>query len=208
MTQQTPIEDLIRKAQAGDTDAFAQLEALYRRRIEALTASRLGPALRSKVSVDDVVQETFTRALESLDRFQWQGENSFLRWLGVIVRNVITRSARGAKVSSDIAIIERIPGSGVSPSRLAQREERFDRLEDALAQLTPEQRQAIQLSRIDGLKIREIAEKMGKTPDAVQQLIARGLRSLKRHFGDTESLHLPDRTFGTSHHPEHDEGTP
>ncbi len=85
---------------------------------------------------------------------------------------------------------------------------RLSVIADALAQLTPDQRQAIQLSRIDGLKIREIAERMEKTPDAVQQLIARGLRSLRRHFGDTESLHLPDRAFGTTDLAEHDEGTP
>jgi len=51
------------------------------------------------------------------------------------------------------------------------------------------------MSRIDGLKIREIAARTDRSVDAVKQLILRGLRSLKRHFGDTESLHLPDRTF-------------
>jgi DNA-directed RNA polymerase specialized sigma24 family protein len=46
--------------------------------------------------------------------------------------------------------------------------------------LTPDQREAIRLARIEGLKIREVAERMGKKKDAVQQLIVRGLRSLKQ----------------------------
>ena len=90
----------------------------------------------------------------------------------------------------------------MSPSRLAQRGERLDRLEDALKKLTPDQRDAVRFSRLEGLKVREIADRMGKTPDAVQQLIVRGLRSLRRNFGDTESLHLPDRHLdlkGLSH---------
>ena len=49
------------------------------------------------------------------------------------------------------------------------------------------------MSRIEGFKMREIAERTGRTVDAVKQLVLRGLRSLKRHFGDTGSFHLPDR---------------
>ena len=192
-------EELVRGAKEGEKEAFAELTEIYRTRLEALAASRLTPALRSKISVEDVVQETITRAFESIGGFEWRGEDSFLRWLGAISRNVVAQAARDRGGPLDVDLLRSVPGSGPSPSRLAQREERLERLEGALGQLTPDQREALRLSRIQGMRIREIAERMGKTPDAVQQLIVRGLRSLKRNFGDTQSIHLPDRPldFGT-----------
>jgi hypothetical protein len=36
---------------------------------------------------------------------------------------------------------------------------------------------------------------MGKTQDAVKKLLARALLQMKESFGETESFHLPDRTF-------------
>ena len=205
MTADSLVEQLVRKAQECDSDAFAELTSLYQRRVEALVASRMVPALRKKLPVEDAVQETFSRALESIDRFRWCGEDSFMKWLGTIARNVIARAARNNKVSTNFELVREVPGSGTSPSRLARREERFDRLEQALKALTPDQRKVIRLSRIDGLKIRDIAQRLGKTPDAVQQLIVRGLRSLRRNFGDTESFHLPDRELGSDSSGSNDE---
>ena len=82
MTQDPPVEKLVQMAQGGDDAAFGELVKLYQRRVEALAASRMSPTLRRKLTVDDVVQESFTRALESLRSFSWQGEDSFMRWLG------------------------------------------------------------------------------------------------------------------------------
>lgn len=51
----------------------------------------------------------------------------------------------------------------------------------------------IRLARIDGLKVAEIARRMGRSPGAIHQLLARAMDELKRRFGDTESLSLPER---------------
>ncbi|MBN1419388.1 MAG: sigma-70 region 4 domain-containing protein, partial [Planctomycetes bacterium] len=59
----------------------------------------------------------------------------------------------------------------------------------------PEYREAIRLARIEGLKVKEIAERLGKSPGAVKHLLARGLKELRRRFGETESFHLPDRNL-------------
>jgi DNA-directed RNA polymerase specialized sigma24 family protein len=44
----------------------------------------MGAEVRGRVEPDDVVQDTIARALESLERFRWEGEDSFLRWLATI----------------------------------------------------------------------------------------------------------------------------
>ncbi len=43
--------------------------------------------------------------------------------------------------------------------------------------------------------MREIAERMNRSEEAVRQLLARALKKLKAGFGDTESLHLPDSSL-------------
>jgi RNA polymerase sigma factor (sigma-70 family) len=72
-----------------------------------------------------------------------------------------------------------------------RREERWERLEKSLAALSPDHREVIRLARIEGLEVREIAARMGRTPSAVKNLLLRALKELKRSFGDTESLRLP-----------------
>jgi len=76
-----------------------------------------------------------------------------------------------------------------------RREERFAQLQRALDGLGPEDREVILLARIQGLPLKEIATRMGRSHAAVAQLLSRALRKLKRSFGDTESLHLPDRSL-------------
>ena len=76
-----------------------------------------------------------------------------------------------------------------------RRRERFERLETALSKLKPEYRDALRMSRLAGLPIKEIAKRMNKTEDSVSHLLARGTMELKKLFGETESLHLPDRAL-------------
>ena len=59
--------------------------------------------------------------------------------------------------------------------------------------LTPEQRDVVRLVRIDGLKIVEVSERLGKSPDAVKQLMLRGLARLRNDVRESRTLHLPDR---------------
>ena len=61
--------------------------------------------------------------------------------------------------------------------------------------MPPDYREVIRLSRIAGMKTSDIAEHMGRSSAAVKQLLFRALRRLRESFGDTESLHLPDRRF-------------
>jgi RNA polymerase sigma factor (sigma-70 family) len=85
------------------------------------------------------------------------------------------------------------PSPDVSASRGLRREERLARLEKSLAQLKPVQREIIVLAKIEGLTAREITRRLGLSEAAVRQAISRGLKQLRERFGDTESLHLPDR---------------
>jgi RNA polymerase sigma-70 factor (ECF subfamily) len=182
---------LLERAKAGDRGAFDDLCRAHRERLESLVGARMGPALRGKVEPADIVQETLLRALQSMNVFRGTDEKTLLSWLLSIAEHLIwnasqKRSFREAPLSLEVA------SEAVSASKRLRREERLQRLEESLSRLKPEQREAILLVKIEGLAVKEVARRMGRSEEGVRQLISRGVRELRGKFGDTESLHLPE----------------
>ena len=182
----------IEKAGAGDRAAFEELVSAVRPRLEALVRTRLGSQLERFVELDDVVQETLLRAFRSIARYRPEDDDSFLRWLGGISNHVLLEAAKRSRRDVIVPIdAEPEDGSHVSASRVARRKERFERLERALASLSPDHREVILLARVERLPMKEVGLRMGRTPGAVAQLLWRALQSLKESFGSTDSFHLP-----------------
>ena len=65
----------------------------------------------------------------------------------------------------------------------------------SLRKLPPEQREILILSRIERLTVKQISERTGRTPDSIKYQLSVALRGLKAAFGETDSLHLPDRSL-------------
>ena len=195
MEKQQDSQALVISAQNGDRDAFERLVSRDRARLRALVASRVTAHVVLGVDVDDVYQETLLRAFKSMSKLEWRGEDSFLRWAGGIAEHVILDLARQRARERETSLEGDVPDSAVSPSRALRRDERFERLEDSLKRLSPEHRQVVVLTRVERLSFDEAAKRMGRSPDAVKQLLSRALKQLKAEFGNTESFHLPDRSL-------------
>jgi RNA polymerase sigma-70 factor (ECF subfamily) len=194
MDKRVETELLVCRAQGGDRQAFDSLVERYRERLGAMIRSQLAPHLRQTVEVEELVQETLVRAFRSLERFRWRGKDSFYAWLCAIARHVVLKALeRGRRYQA--LEIQTLTAEQASPSRTMRRGERLDRLEAAIRDLSPDYREVIKLARIDGLRIKDIAAHMHRSPGAVKVLLLRALRELKRTFGDTESLHLPNRSL-------------
>ncbi len=193
MTEQPPTQILIDRAKAGNRPAFDELMGRFRQRLRSGVAAQLASHRGTALEAEEILQETFVRAFESLDRFEWRGKGSFLPWLYGIAKNVIGKAVRGTHKKRYIELGDRIPGGGVSPSKAVRRNERFDRLEESLKKLKPEYREILRLVRLEGLKIREAAVRMDRSEYAVKHLLARAIRQLKELVGETESFHLPHR---------------
>jgi RNA polymerase sigma-70 factor (ECF subfamily) len=192
----TSIPPLLQKAQQGDRAALGQLFEECRPRLDALLRDLMGVRLRRESGVEDVLQEVFARACGSIDRFEWRDEDSLLRWLSVIGRNVVLEAARREKAAPEPLAGLDPGGHDVSLSRGLRRQERFDRLQEAIQRLDPDHRQVILLARIEKLPLKDVAARMGRSHAAVRQLLRRALQKLKEDFGDTESLGLPPRRLG------------
>lgn len=196
MADSADLQMTITKAQAGSREAFDELVQRLGSRIDALVLSRLGETLRQGVEPDDIKQETLLRAFQEIGRFSWQGEDSFLQWVGAIVQNVVLKAHERLRYRRVLPLEWDLFVDQASPSKALRREERFERLQAALESLSPDHREVIVLARIERLRSREIAQRMGRSEQAVAQLLSRALRKLREAFGDTASLTLPDRTLG------------
>ena len=194
------LEDLARRSEAGDRGAFGELLDRARGQLEAWIRLRLGARLRAAVEPADVYQETMLRAVRSAEGFRWQGERAFANWLARIAENVVQEQVRRSGRHGHAALAEEPQAPSVSPSRAQRRDERFDRLRRALAALDPVSRRVVELSRLEGRPLGEIAAAVGRSPNAVALVLLRALRELRKRIGDTDSLGLPDRALG-------DEGT-
>jgi RNA polymerase sigma-70 factor (ECF subfamily) len=211
MGSRSELEQVLKQAQGGDHQAFARLVDPIRERLEPVVFLLLGKPLRRRVDTEDVIQETFLRVHRSLGSFAPEGDDSFFQWVVAIARNVIHdfgrqhRAARKGGLDVEVSLPERdVESPSVSPSRGLRREERFARLEDALEKLSPEHREAIFLSHVQGLETSEVGRRMDRSRPAAAMLILRALRELKSHFGTTESFHLPDRPLGLGMEPSHE----
>ena len=195
MPDESREQQLVEQARNGDHRAFEELFVSLRERLLAAIRSRLSPAARQTIDPEDVLQATFVRALHSTQRFEWQGDGSFRRWLESIATHVTLDAVRHQRRITVLKIDRDVKGSGASPSKAIRRRERLERLERSMETLSPDYRTVLRLSRMDGLSVKEIANQMGRSESAVKNLLLRATKQLKLSFGDTESLNLGDGHF-------------
>lgn len=74
-------------------------------------------------------------------------------------------------------------GTSDTPSRSVSKREAVHAVNEALAAIAPDYRQAISLVHIEGLPVRDAAERMGKTERAVHGLCRRGMKQLQQQLG-------------------------
>lgn len=183
---------LLDRAKAGDREAFDEVTQPMRGRLLAFARTRIGKALRRRLEPDDVVQDAMLKAFQSIRGFRGANAESLWSWLAGISEHLILNASRRRSLT-ELSLAREEAGSRASPSRALRREERLARLERSLARLKPEQREVIILSKIEGLPTCDIAKRLGVSDGSVRQAISRGLKALRERFGDTESLHLPER---------------
>jgi RNA polymerase sigma-70 factor (ECF subfamily) len=159
--------ELVARAQAGDTGAFNELVIRYRNRTYAMIYNMV----RNEQDAWDLAQDGFLKAWKSIGRFR--GQSSFYTWLYRIVMNVTIDALRrkqiegGTEFDDQVGLQNIAPGAATAPksemepaARMSDKEIR-QRIDEAIAKLSPEHRTAIVMREIDGLEYTEIAEQMG-----------------------------------------------
>jgi RNA polymerase sigma-70 factor (ECF subfamily) len=186
----------IAAAREGRNGAADELFEGYRNYLRFLARDGVGGALQPKVDASDVVQDVLIRARDKFAQFRGETEPQLLGWLRQILARRIVDLARQHKVGGDRGVIHErsideviyessqafgkvLELSGTSPSHNAMREEQSTRIADALARLSDDHAQVIQLRTMRELEWKEVADRMGRSYDAVQKLWFRALRKLR-----------------------------
>jgi RNA polymerase sigma-70 factor (ECF subfamily) len=178
---------LLAAARAGSPDALGELFERHSRRLLALIRVRLGPSLRAHLESRDILQETWIKALGRMDGFRGEGTASFMAWMARIAANEIHdrvdrhgRQRRDAALESPLAEgdLDGLAARVRSQTSRIAIDESLQRLERALESLSPEHREVVLLRKLEELSFAEIGERMGRTPDACRQLLARALAAL------------------------------
>ena len=164
------LERLLLRTGQGDRDAFARLYSLTRDGVYALALSLLHDAHEAQ----DIAQDTFVKVWESAPAYRPQG--SPMAWLLTVARNLARTRLRqgGRQVGLDEEAWNAIPAAApdVSP-------EDRQLLQEALARLSPEERQIVLLHAAAGLKHRETAQLLELPLSTVLSKYHRGLKKLK-----------------------------
>jgi RNA polymerase sigma-70 factor (ECF subfamily) len=171
-----------RRVRDGDRAAF---EAVFRN----LHGPLLGYAGRFLAADDteggeDVVQDAFVRIWEGRERLD--PDRSLKALLYQTVRNLALNRSRNSRTRAQL-LAERYeapmrsvpaPDEGLSETRLRER------LTEWIDALPDRQKEALRLSRFDGLDHKEIAEVMGCSPRTVNNHLVKALRTIRERLSD------------------------
>ncbi|MDQ3280725.1 MAG: RNA polymerase sigma factor [Acidobacteriota bacterium] len=178
-------QELMRIVQAGDYSPASEIYDRYSGRIYNF-AFRF---LKNAEAAEDAVQEVFVKMMKHAHQFH--GDAKLSTWLFSITANWCRdylRKAENRSKESDDVLVELPTPSEHAPDRRLEQRENETRIRKALQALTPEQREAILLSRYQGLSYAEIAQIAGCSEGAVKTRVFRAMETLKKTLmGDAET---------------------
>lgn len=168
--------------------------AKYRPYLLVLARMSLDQGLQGKLDASDLVQQTLLEAFQKRAQFRGQGEAELAAWLRQMLAFALADARRDLKrAKRDIARersleatlegsscqLEALAAQQSSPSQRAIRHENMLRLAEALLQLPEDQRRAVELKHLQGLRVAEIASLLNRSETAVGGLLRRGMTRLR-----------------------------
>jgi RNA polymerase sigma-70 factor (ECF subfamily) len=194
-------EFLLVLAKAGDGAALGRLLERYRNYVGLLIQLQVGRRLRSKVDIDDLLQEIWLEIHRKIGSFRGRSEREFLTWARRLIGSILANQVRhyfGTKQrdlrleralideldQSSRSLNESLVASQSSPSQQAVRREQAVLLADALQDLPEDYREVIILRQLEGLSFPDVARRMDRTENSVKNVWLRALARLRRSLED------------------------
>jgi RNA polymerase sigma-70 factor (ECF subfamily) len=191
------IVQLLDRVRGGDQPALAELFARHRDKLRRMVQLRLDHRLAGRVSPSDVLQEAYIDAAKRIDHYFEKPDQSFFGWLRLVVGQRLAdvhreHLAQKRDVGNEVPIHCGPPGAdsaclaacllgdGTSPSNAAARTESFSRLEEALNQMDPLDREVLALRHFEELSNADTATILGVQPAAASKRYVRALARLKQ----------------------------
>lgn len=170
--------ELIERWKRGDERAATELVSRH-----AQALARFASSFGAREEIDDLVQDTFVRAFQSLDGFR--GESSFRTWLFTIERRLLLDRRRAEKRRpARVEVQEGDASTEYDALDVLVAGEAAHRVREAMRHLSPTQREVFALRVSEGLSYREIAEVVGTTEGAARVHYHNAMRAVKEFLDD------------------------
>lgn len=173
---------LIKKAQAGDADAFEPLVLENQTKVYNLALRMMG----NPTDAEDAAQEAFIKAWNSLKDFR--GDSRFSVWLYRLTNNVCIDMLRKQKRTSAVSLTQEddegeeleltIPDERLSPEEELEKKELREQVQTALQALPEEWRSILVMRELGGLSYEELAAELNLEPGTVKSRLNRARKKL------------------------------
>jgi RNA polymerase sigma-70 factor (ECF subfamily) len=181
-------DELVRRAQAGETDAFCLLAQAHERRIYSLAFHYC----RDRQDAEDLSQEVWLKAYAAISTFRF--EAGFYTWLRKIMINCFlnhrrTKSFRWREQIGDSSTIENYAIENVERSAAVSLETTLQnrlavaKVMQALADVTPQQRLIFLLKHQEGMTYEEISKAIGCSTGTIKKSVSRTVTRLRQQLG-------------------------
>ena len=178
-------QELIRRAQRGDGEAFRQLVEAYQTQVYRLALRMCGG---DAALAEDAAQEAFLAAWRGLPRFR--GDSRFSTWLYRLTTNAAIdwlRREKRHRGMDDVTELE-LPDDGPGPQDQAEQAEAQQAVRRALGQLSEEHRQVLLLRYMQELDYAEIAAALEISEGTVKSRISRAKMRLRELLDGSGNL--------------------
>jgi RNA polymerase sigma-70 factor, ECF subfamily len=179
---------IVRQCMDGDSGAWAELVRTHHRRVYGLCYRFTG----NPADAEDLTQDVFLKIYSNLTSFD-TGRGSLQVWITTMTRNLLvdnfrrTRNQRatsslddGWESAEELKPVDRLTAQGPSPHESAAQKELAKMVQNALARVSVELREAVILRDLQDLDYKEIAQVLGIPEGTVKSRISRGRAELAR----------------------------
>lgn len=179
---------IVRHCMDGDSAAWAELVRTHHRRVYGLCYRFTG----NPTDAEDLTQDVFLKVYSNLASFD-TGRGSLQVWITTMTRNLLvdnfrrTRNLRatgsldeGWDSVEELKPIDRLTAKGPSPHESAAQKELAKMVQNALAKVSVELREAVILRDLQDMDYKEIAQVLGIPEGTVKSRISRGRAELAR----------------------------
>ncbi len=177
------MDNQIKKLISGDEEAFRSLVLTYQKRV----FHHAMQILRNKEEAEDVCQETFIQVYQSIKNYK--GQSSLATWIIRITINKslekLRKEKRRAKIYSFLPWwmpdeAKSITSTTLHPDILLENKEKAIALYKAIDTLSPNQRVAFTLIKIEEISYSEASELMNLSIKAIESLVSRAKETIKK----------------------------
>src|SRR5947209_4937796 len=198
MWENTPeTKELLNQARQGDAGAVERLLTVHREPLRRMIDLRLDPALAARVDASDIVQDVLIEAHRRLQDYLRKPAMPFHLWLRHIAKDHIIdahrheRLAQRRSIDREQSLNATRPGESsldwaaqfldaeMTPASAAMRQEMERKVQAAIEQLDPDDREIILMRYVEQLSNQDVASTLGVTEAAASMRCLRAVRRLQ-----------------------------